>query len=144
MVPLSAAGEAVPGEGFEARFGLGRGKILLLTWLGAGLILVFGVLLSIGPASHAIAFALLADEQGPVELLTFLSFAGAALLAARLGLEVRRSQADRWLWLGYMGFAAFCAFASSNSARNLGLLSIMIRSVMLSSKACATCGRSCS
>ena len=70
------------------------------------------VKLSTGPSNHAITFALLTDEQGPVEMLTFLSFAAASILSVRLAREARRRQDARWVGICYIAFALFCAFAA--------------------------------
>lgn len=111
-LPPSAAGTVAASDGFLARFGVHPRYIHALAWAGAVLLAGAAVMLSSGPSNHAITFALLTDEQGPVEMLTFLCFAAAAALSARFAVEARRRPDGGGVWIAYAAFALFCAFAA--------------------------------
>ncbi len=108
----SATDTMAPPDSFIARFGVDPKHVHALAWAGVVLIAASAVGLSTGPVSHAVTFALLTDEQGPVEMLTFLCFAAASVLSVRLAREARRRQDARWVFIGYTAFALFCAFAA--------------------------------
>jgi hypothetical protein len=63
-------------------------------------------------ATRPLARDLLTNEQGPVEVGTFVCFLGAGIVSLRLGREAKRRDANPLVARAYFVFGAFCLFAA--------------------------------
>ncbi len=76
-----------------------------------GLLAVAAAMLAFTP-TRTLADRLLTDEEGPVELGTFLAFFAAAVWSAALAWSARHRADRRLVRFGYAAFACFCLFAA--------------------------------
>lgn len=81
-------------ESFEETYGLTR-RIPSVIWRAALFLALWSAVAMSWPQSRVLAYELMTNEKGPVELGTFVAFIAASLVAARLADDERRRGATR-------------------------------------------------